>query len=178
MTLFIHTHNLLYTPNPATGQLKTLTSRLVNSEPDGTGVRGEMLQFPNGVPTVVRGNGIKWIIKWQVGRDYAIQSGRGMKATGRYEVLALRQYDIRNITKDEVYREGFVTHRGFWLLWLWMHYPHGYQHALTVSLNDLKNKTIQGYEEWLRAYLWLCPDDKFQAWQISFKVIERYEVPA
>lgn len=156
MTQFQFTHSLLYVPNPATGQLKTLTSRLVHSEPDGTSVRGEMIQFPNGIPTVVRGDGVKWVVKWQVGKDYAIQPGRGMKATGRYQVLAIRRYDVRTITNDEARREGFINRYDFLRLW--------------VSLYD--KPVLDTWQEYLLAQR---PDKRYDAWQISFKVTERYE---
>src|SRR5687767_14096313 len=46
-------------------------------------------------------------VKWQVGRAYAIQPGRGAKAVGRIEIVAIRQEKLQNISYEDVMREGY-----------------------------------------------------------------------
>ena len=45
-------------------------------------------------------------VKWMIGRTYAIQTGRGIKAIGRFELLAIRQEPLQDITPDDVEAEG------------------------------------------------------------------------
>lgn len=45
-------------------------------------------------------------IKWQVGRTYAIQTGRGIKAIGRFELLAIRREPLRDISEQDIIAEG------------------------------------------------------------------------
>lgn len=167
MTLFIHTHDLLYTPNPATGQLKTLTSRLVKP---GDGYHEWYNTIDECWEAYIENNNR---IKWHTGGNYAIQPGRGMKATGRYEVLALRQYDTRDITNDEARREGFENEIEFWKVWCGMYYKSAFNYVAIPIRHEVGRA-----REYLKQHLdhGSAIDDKFQAWQISFKVIERYEV--
>jgi hypothetical protein len=63
MTLFQHTLKALLRGE------KTETSRLALPEPDGTACRGtEMIQYPSGVLSVMRGADMRWFPKWQVAR--------------------------------------------------------------------------------------------------------------
>lgn len=148
---------------------KSLTSRIVKSEPDGTSVRGEMLQFPTGIPTIVRGNGIKWCTKWQVGKTYAVQPGRGKPAIGHIQLLTIRQYDVRDITADEARREGFNSEYGFWIVWTAIHLPKKY------AFKPISISQIASYKELLEDCRYqlhhIGCDEKFRAWQLEFKLI-------
>jgi hypothetical protein len=116
MTLFQHTLKQLLT-----GQ-KTETSRLALPEPDGTSCKGtEMIQYPNGTKSVMRGADMRWFPKWQVGKDYAIQPNRGVKAVGRYRIEDIWWQDVRSLSNAQVQAEGFASYDDFMRLWIRMH---------------------------------------------------------
>ncbi len=46
-------------------------------------------------------------LKWQVGQSYAVQSGRGKKAIGRFELLAIRGEALQDITAQDAIAEGW-----------------------------------------------------------------------
>jgi len=45
-------------------------------------------------------------IKWQVGRTYAVQPGRGKKAVARYKLLDIRCERLQDITPEDAIAEG------------------------------------------------------------------------
>lgn len=45
-------------------------------------------------------------IKWQVGRTYAIQPGRGRQGMGRIRITAIRQEALQDISYEDVIAEG------------------------------------------------------------------------
>jgi hypothetical protein len=45
-------------------------------------------------------------LKWQVGRTYAIQPGRGQKQVGRIRLTAIRQERVQDISEADVIAEG------------------------------------------------------------------------
>lgn len=45
-------------------------------------------------------------IKWQVGRTYAVQPGRGKPAVGRIRITAIRQERLQDITPQDAAAEG------------------------------------------------------------------------
>jgi hypothetical protein len=45
-------------------------------------------------------------VKWQVGRTYAVQPGRGKKAVGRIRLTGIRQERVQDITEDDARAEG------------------------------------------------------------------------
>lgn len=51
-------------------------------------------------------------IKWQVGRTYAIQPGRGKKAVGRFRLTEIRQERLQDIDEAGAIAEG--VQRGKW----------------------------------------------------------------
>ena len=48
-------------------------------------------------------------VKWQVGRSYAVQPGRGKKTIGRFKLLAIRRELLQEITADDARTEGVPT---------------------------------------------------------------------
>jgi hypothetical protein len=47
--------------------------------------------------------------KWQVGKTYAVQPGRGQKAVGRFRVIAIRQESLQDISEEDAIAEGIKT---------------------------------------------------------------------
>jgi hypothetical protein len=75
---------------------KTQTRRIVKP--------GETLWCRNdGADYVADGNGRK---KWQVGRTYAVQPGRGKSAVGRIKLTAIRKERVQDITEADAIAEG------------------------------------------------------------------------
>jgi hypothetical protein len=46
-------------------------------------------------------------IKWEVGKTYAVQPGRGQPAVGRIRITAIRKERIGDITEEDAIAEGF-----------------------------------------------------------------------
>lgn len=44
--------------------------------------------------------------KWQVGRTYAVQPGRGKKAVGRIRITAIRRERLQDISEEDAIAEG------------------------------------------------------------------------
>ena len=45
-------------------------------------------------------------IKWQVGRTYAVQPGRGKKAVGRIRITKIRRERLGDISAEDIFAEG------------------------------------------------------------------------
>lgn len=45
-------------------------------------------------------------LKWQVGRTYAVQPGRGKAAIGRIRITAIRKERVQDITEEDAFAEG------------------------------------------------------------------------
>jgi len=52
-------------------------------------------------------------IKWQVGRTYAVQPGRGKPAVGRIKITAIRKERVQDITEADAVAEGFAGLCGY-----------------------------------------------------------------
>jgi hypothetical protein len=86
---------------------KTQTRRIVKE--------GERFQtFPPLPTTVLDANGR---IKWQVGRDYAIQIKRGGKAVGRFWITDIRREIVAQISDEDAKAEGFAGRNEFFIAW-------------------------------------------------------------
>lgn len=86
---------------------KTQTRRLCKD--------GENWQiFPPIPATVLDKNGR---IKWQEGRDYAIQTKRGGKAIGRFRVTNIRREIVAQISNEDAKAEGFAGRNEFFVTW-------------------------------------------------------------
>jgi len=48
-------------------------------------------------------------IKWQVGRTYAVQPGRGKPAVGRIKITAIRKELLTEITEEDAKAEGMTS---------------------------------------------------------------------
>lgn len=141
MTLFQHTLKALLCGE------KTETSRLALPDADGEHIIGrEMIQYPFGKLTVMQGRGMRWIPKWQVGKDYAIQPARGVKAIGRYRIENIWKQDVRTLTPGQLNREGFKNYLSFMQLWTKMHDHEWFLKSWRVT--DLESRPAELYTAW------------------------------
>ena len=60
-------------------------------------------------------------IKWQVGRSYAIQPGRGKKSVGRIKLLDIKKEHLGQMTTDDALAEGFASLGEFQQTWNQIH---------------------------------------------------------
>lgn len=151
MTLFQHTLGALLRGE------KTETSRLALPEPDGETMIGtEMICYPSGIKSVCQGREMRWIPKWQVGKDYAIQPARGVKSIGRYRIDNIWKQDVRTLTEAQRKAEGFQDIFGFWLVWGRMHDAEYLQkNGIYAYCADLKTR----------------PDERYTAWRMQISVM-------
>lgn len=173
MTLFQHTLGQLLRGE------KTETSRLALPHADGEHIVGrEMIQYPMGNKAVMRGTPHGWRLKWQVGKDYAIQPARGVKAIGQYRIVDIWWQDVRTLTREQSEAEGFAwptPWTDFIQLWVKMHdsarqfslgedgfyhyhrgVGYGWQIAQLTDLIDMINNR---------------PAEHYQAWRMSIEVL-------
>jgi hypothetical protein len=51
--------------------------------------------------------------QWEVGKEYAVQPHRNAKAVARIKMLAIRREVARDISAEDVIKEGFDTREAF-----------------------------------------------------------------
>jgi hypothetical protein len=95
-------------------------------------------------------------LKWEVGRDYAVQPGRGQKAIGRIRLLEIRQERLQDIDEAGAEAEGVALQA--WAADSYHQFPRtaGYAH-LWDSIH-----TNRG-ERW---------DDNPTVWVLRFELVE------
>ena len=114
-------------------------------------------------------------IKWQVGRTYAVQPGRGQKAVGRIRITDIREEDIRQISIFDVQKEGFDSQIAFLETWTRMHDPR-------MSFNQSDDGMFRYYanrrDKWVavdETAFWTVlsarPAERYRAWVLSFEVV-------
>ena len=120
----------------------------------------------------------KIINRWQVGKTYAIQPGRSMKAVGRIEIVSIRCQDVRNISAKDAYAEGFAGKIDFLATWAGMH-----DKSLGLKIVDpavaffgghyaVKGAIdFMGLDEALGAIA-IRPAKRYQAWVLEFKLVK------
>jgi hypothetical protein len=90
---------------------KTQTRRVVKSGediyPENRSWRGNGEYYTQ--PTEVY-NFLTNRVKYQVGKTYAIQPGRGKKAVGRIRITAIRRENLQDITEEDARAEGIDEH--------------------------------------------------------------------
>lgn len=115
---------------------------------------------------------------YEVGKTYAIQPGRGMKAVGRIEIVSIRREDVRCISLADVKAEGFDTVDDFLATWVLMHD----KRMLLQKDNRLpagfwlfkeNGATWNGVDYGLLAVaLQKRSAEKYQAWVLEFKLVK------
>lgn len=167
--IFQHTWQWLFEPSPHTGELKTLTSRIVkpndlanrwhlNGNDDTT--INEVLR-PRKKPTKYSD---VWRQVYGVDKTYSIQPARTAKAIGRFTLLEICEYDVRDISEQEARAEGFARSVDFLMTWCRMHD----KNVLLPIIPDYDTGLIAWAD--MEDSLSIRPADRYQAWQLRLQV--------
>lgn len=112
--------------------------------------------------------------RWEVGKTYAVQSGRGKPAIGRIRITGIREQDVREISDADVCAEGFVFNKADFLkTWTQMHDKPGYLMAdLMAGEYQRLGMTVplHVWAEW-ENYLQNRPAERYQAWVLEFQLV-------
>lgn len=99
--------------------------------------------------------------KWQVGKTYAVQPGRGKPAVARIRLTVIRREDVRDISDPDIEAEGFDDFFDFFDVWTDMH-DHSFNKRYLYNAD-------MGYE-WDNYGLAKRPAERYQAWALTFEV--------
>jgi len=93
-------------------------------------------------------------LKWEVGRTYAIQPGRGKKAVGRFRLTGIRCERVADVSDVDAALEGIAYRRG----------------SLTYGSTKLEGKTAS--EAYLNLWQRIYPKSDLteMAWILEFEV--------
>jgi hypothetical protein len=92
--------------------------------------------------------------KWEVGKEYAVQPGRGKAAVGRIQITNIRHEDVRYISDADVRAEGFSSDYSFLLTWTKMHDKAAWRMNQTdMSDGDLVNGVYEPHSANWISYL-------------------------
>lgn len=103
-------------------------------------------------------DGLHSIVRWSVGKTYAVQPGRAKKAVGRIRITGIRREDVRDISWDDANAEGFESPLGFLDTWVRMH-----------------DKPMAPLDNWTIPKLPERPAERYQAWVIEFELVSATE---
>jgi hypothetical protein len=149
--LFIHTLDKVLSGE------KTQTRRIRKNNHAGSFTDGTYFAVYNtvtGYPT------------WQVGRDYAVQPGRGKAQVARIRITGVRLEDVREISDGDVKAEGFETASDFFITWCKMHDK---SQMLPIVPDYFTGSIVwQG----VRSELQQRPAERYQAWALTFEVVK------
>ncbi len=83
---------------------KTQTRRIKKGDEWAANWRGRNVEFRGGeIAVICVGFGRA---KWQVGRTYALQPGRGQPAIGRIRIVRIRRERVQDISEEDALAEG------------------------------------------------------------------------
>lgn len=180
--IFQHTHEWILQPSPHTGELKTQTRRLVKPGEcfhyDEYPIAPAMyksrsassrhhLPDPLTHDVVIKSvhcrphkNEREWNYrtKWQVGKSYAVQPGRGKPAIGRIRITGIRREDVRDISDEDTHAEGFDSREAFWDTWVSMHDKSWHKEFCYAA--DYGRLRKYGFYD--------RPAERYDAWVITF----------
>lgn len=145
--IFQHTHELVMSG------AKTQTRRIATPDTHahfvyGTDTISAVVQYKDGWPT--------YRTKWEVGKTYAVSTGRGKSAVARIKITGIRKEDVRQISFDDVAAEGFLWVAEFFDTWTRMH-DKPMAPFYHYDIEDLANR----------------PAERYQAWVLEFALVER-----
>mgnify|MGYP006921307232 CR=1 FL=1 len=98
---------------------------------------------------------------YAIGKTYAVQRGRGVKAEGRIRIIDIRREDVRNISETDALAEGFSGHLDFLYTWIGMH-DKGYLETFRYAV-DMGRLYEHGFRE--------RPAARYDAWVIEFMLV-------
>jgi hypothetical protein len=82
-------------------------------------------------------------IRYELGKSYAVQPGRGMKSLGRIEIMGICWQPLQNISKKSAIKEGFKSVKQFREVWDLMYSGTSYDwdHNPLVAILTFKLET-------------------------------------
>lgn len=101
--------------------------------------------------TGIERNGRRW---HYVGQEIAAQPGRGKPAAARIRITDIRREDVRHISVEDVWAEGFLSKFEFIQTWVSMH-----------------DKPVLRYPDWKLTSLSARPADRYDAWALTFELV-------
>lgn len=134
----------------------------------------------------------KGIVKWQEGKSYSIQPGRGKKGVGHFEVTQIRYEDVREISLADAKAEGFESEVDFLAVWCSFYddavhltkLDNGRWSLLianpgkrvdgshvTVNIKSVSVEVVAKADQILELIKARRPDSLYQAWAISFRLV-------
>lgn len=111
-----------YTLDQILNSTKTQTRRII--KPNETPVRGQY----NRIICVYSNSKVKW----EIGRTYSVQPGRGQSQVARFEITRIRSEKITRITTKDAILEGFSSRSEFLSAWKTIHGPNSLTHRVWV----------------------------------------------
>lgn len=157
---------------------KTMTRRLVkpNQIYDPFDKRVYALTI-NLLPLPAHMTGRKTTV-YQVGKTYAVQTDRGVKGTGyRIRITDIRREDVRNISQEDAWAEGFTKRLAFWMTWAKMHDP-TFTFWFDMDAAEYywhigkRGPLLSGNWKALETVMSNRPASRYDAWVLSFTLVK------
>lgn len=114
-----------------------------------------------------------------VGKEYAVQPGRGKAAVARIRITGIRREDVRNISHEDAVAEGFTDRSEFLSIWTGMHdkkahfweppYPNSDLYEYCDSIGNLV--TTYDWND-ISERLESRPAHLYEAWALTFEVVK------
>lgn len=93
--------------------------------------------------------------KYIIGKTYAAQPARGKPAVARIRITDIRREDVRAISVEDVWQEGFLSKFEFMQTWVAMH-----------------DKPVLRYPDWKLSSLSGRPAERYDAWALTFELVQ------
>lgn len=116
---------------------------------------------------VVDGKGRK---VYQIAKDYAVCPGRGKHQQGRVVLTWINCEDVRTISIESVHAEGFQDHWEFFEVWC------GFYDKAVLKAQEKARVANEPFD--LQSFLDTRPDHLYQAWALTFALLEPEPVNA
>ena len=113
-------------------------------------------------------------VKYEVGRKYAVQPGRGQKAVARIQITDIRREDVRDISDADVKAEGFADKKEFLLVWASMHDKAFFKDYSSFYLGTAGLAEEQWYERKYQG-VFSRTTHFYDAWVLEFKLVKDNE---
>lgn len=104
-------------------------------------------------------------LKWAINHTYAVQPGRGQKTVGHIVITGVRAEDVRTISREDAWAEGFTSCAAFLRIWIGIH-----DMAATQRFDEYCQKNTEAEAI---SYLMARPAERYQAWVLRFEVVTK-----